>query len=106
MYFTGLKESAIGVVRHEFYCTELKTVRCKNTEPLRFDNKRFFLECTFFVRLFMARKSVSVNKSQTDKYKLKTVRQNMEKYTYVQYTSVIIFFLTIKTNHPAKNETR
>jgi len=93
MYSTGLKESAIGVVRHEFYCTELKTVRCKNTEPLRFDNKPFFFRMhSLFVRLFMTRKSVSVDKSQTDKHKLKTVKQNMKKYTYIQYISVIIFF--------------
>jgi hypothetical protein len=47
MYSTGLKESAVDVVRHEFYSTELKIVRRKNTELLRFDNKPFFWSILF-----------------------------------------------------------
>ena len=72
MNSTGRKKNSIGVVRHEFYSTEVKIVRRRNTKLLKFNNKPFVVH-PLFMRLFMTRKSVSVRKSQIDKHKLKTV---------------------------------
>jgi len=56
-------KSSIGVVRNEFYSTELKIVRSRITKLLKFDNKPFFRVYPLFVGLFITRKSVSVPKS-------------------------------------------
>ncbi len=75
-----------------FIALNLKPLGAKKPNLQGLIIKPFFRVYPLFVCLLMARKSVSVDKSQTDKHKLKTVRQNMKKYTYIQYTSVIIFF--------------